>query len=144
VRCDSEDLESTMFARLGIPMLLILASPDVIHGQQPPSVSELLRQFQVETVFWRQMEVARKIVAANNASVIPALEPWLTHEDRHLRGNAAFVYAGLGDPRGFEVITAILRDHSERPEGQGIPDGTWSFKRKSLLTVTTPRISLVT
>jgi HEAT repeat protein len=39
----------------------------------------------------------------------------LTHEDRHLRGNAAFIFAGLGDPRGFDVIEAILRDYSERP-----------------------------
>jgi hypothetical protein len=34
-------------------------------------------------------------------------------EDRHLRGNAAFIYAWLGDPRGFDVIAAILSDRSE-------------------------------
>jgi HEAT repeat protein len=44
----------------------------------------------------------------------------LTLDDRHLRGNAAFVFAGLGDPRGFEVITAILNDRSERTAGQGV------------------------
>jgi HEAT repeat protein len=52
----------------------------------------------------------------------------LTQEDRHVRGNAAFIFAALGDPRGFDTITAILRDHSERPEGQGIPGGRWSLQ----------------
>src|SRR5688572_26339158 len=34
----------------------------------------------------------------------------LTHDDRHLRGNVAFVLGRLGDPRGFETIAAILAD----------------------------------
>lgn len=38
------------------------------------------------------------------------------HDDRHLRGNAAFIFAELGDPRGFDVIVAILDDRSERRE----------------------------
>jgi hypothetical protein len=50
------------------------------------------------------------------------------HEERHLRGNAAFIYAGLGDRRGFDVIVAILGVHSERPEAQGIPGGRWSVQ----------------
>jgi len=75
--------------------------------------SRVARQFEDERVFWRQFEVARAIVAANDAGVLPRLEPWLTHEDRHLRGNAAFIFAGLGDPRGFEVVVAILDDRSE-------------------------------
>src|SRR5262249_48884606 len=37
-----------------------------------------------------------------------------THEDRHTRGNAAFIFAGLGDRRGFNVIVGILRDRSEK------------------------------
>jgi HEAT repeat protein len=87
----------------------------------------LVQQFERETVFWRQFEVAQAIVAAHDPSVLPKLEPWLTHEDRHLRGNAAFIFAGLGDPRGFDVIVAILSDRSERPETQGIPGGWWSL-----------------
>ena len=50
-------------ARLGVLVILLLPSPPVIEGQQSPSVSELLRQFQGETVFWRQFEVAKAIVA---------------------------------------------------------------------------------
>jgi len=100
-------------ARLGVLVILLLPSPPVIDGQQSPSVSELLRQFQGETVFWRQFEVAKAIVAANDTRVLPQLEPWLTREDRELRGNAAFIFARFGDPRGFDVIVAILGDHSE-------------------------------
>jgi HEAT repeat protein len=103
-------------ARLGILVALLLPSPHVIHGQQRPSISELLRQFEGERVFWRQFEVAKAIVATNDASVLPQLESWLTHEDRHLRGNAAFIFCGLGDTRGFDVIVSILGDRSERRE----------------------------
>lgn len=120
VRFFSTTALKAMVTRLGILVVLLLPSPHVVHGQQRPSVPELLRQFEGERVFWRQFEVAKAIVAANDMSVLPALESWLTHEDRHLRGNAAFIFAGLGDPRGFEVIVAILGDRSERREVQKI------------------------
>ena len=87
----------TVVARLGIPLLLLFASPAPDQGQQRPSASELLDQFQTSTVFWKQFEVAKAIVAAKDTSVLPQLESLLTHEDRHLRGNAAFILAGLGD-----------------------------------------------
>jgi HEAT repeat protein len=113
VRFFSTTAPKATCARLGILAVLIIPSPRVIYAQQHPPVPELLRQFEGEKVFWRQIEVARAIVAANDASVLPRLEPWLTHEDRHLRGNAAFIFAGLGDPRGFDVVVAILGDRSE-------------------------------
>ena len=118
-----------MVVRFGIPVVL-LASPHVITGQQHPSVSDLVRQFESETVFWRQIEVAKTIVAANDKSVLPELQPWLVHEDRHLRGNAAFVFARLGDARGFKIITAILRDNSERPAGEGFGGRRWSLREQ--------------
>jgi HEAT repeat protein len=71
-------------------------------------------------VFWRQFEVAKAIGAAGDTSVLPRLEPWLTHPDRRLRGNAAFIFARLGDPRGFDVIVAILEDRSGQREVQSI------------------------
>ncbi len=114
VRFFSTTVLKRIIARLGILVVLLLPSPHIIHGQQRPSVSDLLRQFESETVFWRQFEVAKAIVAANDPSVLPQLEPWLTHEDRHLRGNAAFIFARLGDSRGFDAIVAILGDRSER------------------------------
>ncbi len=98
----------------GVPVVLLLAAPCVNGGQQRPSLAELLQRFESTTVFWQQIEVAKEIVAAHDVSVLPKLQGWLTHEDRHLRGNAAFIYAGLGDPRGFDVIVAILGDRSER------------------------------
>jgi HEAT repeat protein len=113
VRFVSTTALKATFARFGILAVLVMLSPRVIHAQQHPPVPELLRQFEGERVFWRQFEVVRAIVAANDASVLPRLEPWLTHEDRHLRGNAAFIFAGLGDTRGFEVVVAVLGDRSE-------------------------------
>ena len=49
----------TVVARLGIPLLLLFASPAPDQGQQRPSASELLDQFQTSTVFWKQFEVAK-------------------------------------------------------------------------------------
>jgi HEAT repeat protein len=80
----------------------------------------LVRQFESEAIFWRQFEVAQAIVATRDPSVLPKLESWLTHQDRHLRGNAAFIFAGLGNPRGFEVMVTILGDRSERREDHEI------------------------
>jgi hypothetical protein len=128
------------FARLGLLAVWLLPSPRVIHGQQIPSVSDLLRQFESENVFSRQFEVAKAIVAANDRSVLPRLEPWLTHEDRHFRGNAAFIFARLGDPRGFDAIVAILSDHSEKRTVHEISlVGGRQYGGRSAKTVTMPR-----
>ena len=75
------------------------------------SASGLVEQFE-STTFWKQFEVAKKIVALHDKSVLQPLEPWLGNEDMHRRGNAAFIFASLGDDRGFQVITAILEDRS--------------------------------
>jgi HEAT repeat protein len=102
-------------SRVGI-LALLLAPPHLVHGQRGPALSELVKQFEGENVFWRQFEVAKAIVAENDPSVLPRLEPWLAHKDRSLRGNAAFIFSRLGDRRGFDVIAAILSDPSERRE----------------------------
>jgi len=87
--------------------------------QKDPSAADLLDQFKNEGVFWRQIDVAKKIVNLRDTSVLPKLVGWLNLDDRHLRGNVAFIFAGLGDDRGFAVISAILKDRSDRPQGQG-------------------------
>ena len=108
-------------------ILAIFALALAVSGvAQPPQqrnavTEDLLRQFVNEKVFWKQLEIAKKLVANQDRSVLNVLEGWLNDDDRHLRGNAAFVFAGLGDERGFTVITAILHDRSDRPEGQGQP-----------------------
>jgi len=106
-------------------MVAILASSFVMpvfghqEKQRSPATDELVRQFIGERVFWKQLEIGKKLVASHDPSVLNDLAELLKHEDRHLRGNVAFVFAGLGDERGFAVITAILEDRSDRPEGQG-------------------------
>jgi len=78
------------------------------------SVGGLLEQFENTTVFWKQFDVAKKIVALHDKSVLPHLESWLHYEDMRRRGNAAFIFASLGDDRGFQVIKAILEDRSAK------------------------------
>ena len=119
-----------MVVRPGVLPVLLFAAASFVRGQQPSSLDQLVRQFERETVFWRQFEVAQAIVAAHDPSVLPKLESWLTHEDRHLRGNAAFIYGALGDRRGFDVIVAILDDRSERREAQGVPIAPWTPQRQ--------------
>ena len=103
-------------------------TPPVSREMLTRSAAELLEQFKNEKVFWRQFEIGRALAAANDRAAIAELEPWLKHEDRHLRGNAAFVVGRLGDPRGFETIADILADRSSRSEGQGIPGGRWTVQ----------------
>jgi HEAT repeat protein len=82
----------------------------------------------MEKVFWRQFKIGQALAAANDRGAITELEIWLTHDDRHLRGNVAFVFGRMGDPRGFETIAAILADRSTRSVGQGIPGGNWTVQ----------------
>lgn len=91
------------------------------------SSRDLLDRFTQEKVFWRQFEIGRALIAGADPATIRRLEPWLTIEDRHTRGNVAFVIAGLGDQRGFETIAAILGDRSPRPQGQGMAVGKWAL-----------------
>jgi hypothetical protein len=108
-------------------------SPKPAIDRTLPSAA-LVEQFKSEKTFWRQFAIAGQIVELHDASVLPSLASWLSHEDRHLRGNAAFIFGGLGDPRGFQVITEILTDESDRPEGQGIAmassDGRYHVARQ--------------
>lgn len=85
------------------------------------STEALVSRFKSEKVFWQQFLIGQQIVARHDAGVIPSLVGWLTHQDRHIRGNAAFIVGRLGDPRGFQVIAETLTECSDRPEGQGMP-----------------------
>jgi hypothetical protein len=94
-------------------------APKPIFDGTGLSVSALVDQFKNEKVFWRQFEIAKEIVKRHDASVLSSLVDWLNHEDRHIRGNVAFIFGRLGDARGLQLITDILTDRSDRPEGQG-------------------------
>ena len=98
--------------RLAVLPVLLFTTASSVRSQQPSSVQQLIRQFESETEFTRQFQVAQAIVTANDRSVLLRLEPWLRHKDRCLRGNAAYIFARLGDPRGFDVTVALLGDRS--------------------------------
>jgi HEAT repeat protein len=96
------------------------------QGQPNPQLTDLLEQFRRTTVFWLQFDVAKEIARTGDDRVLKELESLLASDDRHLRGNAAFVFASLGDPRGFETIRTMLTDRSYRPLGQGISGGSFN------------------
>ena len=105
--------------KLVLPIIGLLVS-GVCQAQAPSSVA-LVERFNSATIFWKQFEVAKQIVQLQDRSVLQLLEPHLGDEDRHSRGNAAFVFAALGDDRGFDVITTILNDRSSRPTTRAVP-----------------------
>jgi hypothetical protein len=94
-------------------------APKPIFDGTGLSLGVLVDQFKNEKVFWRQFEIAKEIIKRHDASVLSSLVDWLNHEDRLIRGNVAFIFGRLGDARGLQVITDILNDRSDRPEGQG-------------------------
>lgn len=121
--CDGDPPERIRRVKEG--WLRVIASDT---ERQALSATELLDRFKQEKIFWRQFEIGQELAAANARGAITELEAWLTHDDRHLRGNVAFVLGRLGDPRGFQTIAEILADRSPRSAGQGIPGGNWSVK----------------
>ena len=107
------DSRATVSTLIPIALLsLCLAGVARTHPNQ--SAAELVEQFKSTGVFWKQFEVAKKIVALHDNSVLHDLQPWLSNDDMHSRGNAAYIFASLGDERGFQVIKAILEDHSTK------------------------------
>ena len=107
--CDGDPPERIGLVKDG--WLRVIASDAEMQALSP---SELLNRFKQEKVFFRQFEFGRALATATNRGGIAELEPWLTHDDRHVRGNVAFVLGRLGDPRGFDTIAQILADRSRR------------------------------
>lgn len=104
-----------------------VAIPGLAGGQQSGSAIALVEEFKSNRVFWEQFEIGQKIVKLHDTSILEQLKPYLKDDDRHVRGNTAYIFAALGDDAGFEVLKAILTDRSGRPEGQGIPGGGWAL-----------------
>ena len=121
--CDGDPPERIAHVKAGWQRVIASDSEMQAH-----SVNGLLDLFKAERLFWRQFEIGKRLAAANDRGVIADLETWLTHDDRHLRGNVAFVLGRLGDPRGFETVAAILADRSPRTSGQGITNGRWTVE----------------
>ena len=85
--------------RFCILAILILCAPGLAEAQTEQSVDNLVKEFETTKEFWRQFEVARKLVSRSDKSVLPMLESWLSNNDK-----------------------------SDRPEGQGISAGKWSLQ----------------
>jgi HEAT repeat protein len=114
-----------VFSRLILSWFLFLSTPAFVNGQKIELATDLVEQFKNNRVFWQQFKIAQKLVNLHDTAVLKQLNSYLNDDDRHVRGNAAFVFAALGDDRGFEVIGDILKDRSNRPVGQGRAGG-WS------------------
>ncbi len=127
IYCDGDPPERIAHVRQG--WLRVIASDKEMRAL---STQDLLDRFKRERVFWRQIAVGKALAAANDRSAIPELEAWLKHDDRHLRGNVAFVLGRLGDPRGFATVAEILGDRSARSEGQAGEGrgGRWTLPRQ--------------
>lgn len=113
--------------RFFILAILTLCAPGLAEAQTERSVDNLVREFETTEAFWRRFEVAKKLVARGDKSALTALESWLSNENRHERCVAAFVFAGLGNDRGLEVIIAVLNDTSDRPD-TGVVSGNWTLQ----------------
>jgi HEAT repeat protein len=105
---------------IGLMVFVLLSSISIVAEQADESAkAALVQDFRSSDVFYRQLEICKRIVALKDPSVLDKLADLLRSEDRHIRGNTAFVFAGLGDIRGLNIITEILHDTSYRVEGQG-------------------------
>ncbi len=100
---------------------ILLGSMCLMHtvsGQTVRNPSEhtnnLVERFKITMTSWKQFEVAKQIVALQDKSVLQVLAPWLNNDDMHQRGNAAFIFASMGDDRGFQTIRAILENRSPK------------------------------
>jgi hypothetical protein len=123
-----ESLPSGVELAEGAHQVILSIGPRALPKTMPVAISQspLERFTRTPT-----LDVAIEIVARGDASVLPQLVPYLSHDDRRIRGNAAFVFAGFNDDRGFDTIVAILEDRTYRPRGQGDPalfgDGRFSI-----------------
>jgi HEAT repeat protein len=110
--------------------IALLIASTTAQQRTPPAnqqAADLVNQFKAETEFWKQFEIGKRIVALHDPAVLTDLSDSLSQDDRHIRANAAFIFAALQDERGFNVITAILADQSDRPRGQ-ITGGNWTLR----------------
>jgi HEAT repeat protein len=116
------------FAGLIVVSAFALVASSSAGDQKCVSGEELVKEFQNSPNFYKQFDVAEKLVQCRDTGVLKQLEPYLVDADKHIRGNAAFVFASLADERGFDAIRSILQDRSsQRPMGQGTM-GNWSVE----------------
>lgn len=93
------------------------------------ALDDLIEQFQ-RAGFGAQLDLARQLVSRRDPSVLVRLERGLRDDDRHARANVAFVFAALGDDRGYRALAGILDDRSDRAPGTGVPTAPWSLAKQ--------------
>jgi hypothetical protein len=99
-------------------LAIVLCGGLLAHANEAATnETQLVNDFKNCPVFWQQFEIGKKIVALLDTNVLQSsiLIDCLTNEDRHARANAAYVFAALGDERGFDTLQKILTDRSPRP-----------------------------
>src|SRR5207244_8198273 len=67
-----------------------------------------------KTISHNLVKMDKNMHVLHTKSVRQPHKPSLGNEDMHRRGNAAFIFASLGDHRGFQVIKALLEDRSAK------------------------------
>ena len=91
------------------------------------SLEQLLTQFDTAEYAWQQYEVAKKLIERKDGwdhkALIVKFEKLVDVPDRQRRCNAAYILAGLGDPRGTAILIAELRDKNPRPTTMERSDG---------------------
>jgi HEAT repeats len=110
-----------------VVLFVALFEPKPVFDGAGLSLGALVDQFKNERVSWRQFEIAKEIVKRRDTTALLSLVDWLNYEDRHIRGNVAFIFGRLGDARGLQVITDTLTDQSDRPH-PGVGAGDRSLK----------------
>jgi len=97
----------------GVLALSGLPGSATAHEKQQ-TAAELVERFKAMDNPFFQLDIAKEMVSLHDASVLPDLEPYLNDQSRMVRGNAALVFAALGDDRGFRIILDILNDKSTK------------------------------
>jgi HEAT repeat protein len=111
-------------------LIIFIGSSAVAHLNAADAASaavQLVDKFNHAQYFWQQLEAGKEILSAHNTNTLSLLVDGLTNEDRHARGNVAFVFAGLGDERGFETLSNSLVDKSSRPKTENV-NGNWTLR----------------
>jgi HEAT repeat protein len=84
-------------------------------GTDPFESGQLVADFKGAEYFFKQREIADKLVALGDKDIIPEIAELLESEKRSERCNAGYLLAKLGDERGLPAIIAELEDTGPRP-----------------------------
>jgi hypothetical protein len=105
---------------IGLMVFVLLSSISIVAEQAGESVkAALVQDFRRSDVFFRQLEIGKQLVALKDPNVLEKLVDLLRSEDRHIRGNTAFVFAGLGNVVASISSPESFRTHPIASKGRG-------------------------